>query len=247
MIIKFFIPFFIRPCKSADLQTCCCATHVNFRNTVEALIGISKQFNSVYGNVHPDDDIVPAFNSYRSFMGFIYRDCHRDEFGLLVQKYESGECENWASNFLKMKSHINKGNLKTSKGFVRFEYQDDGNSRKLQLIETPMTSSEIILYIESKLKKFIQHWNDAKHDYLFWKRWNAEIDLSANAILTVDFSENLSLPIYKEPQTMYWVRKQISLHCGVGMFQEGEDVQIIYFGHVSEDREHDQPLYSSFN
>ena len=88
-------PFFIRPCKSADLQTCCCATRVNFRNTVEALIGISKQFNSVYGNVHPDDDTVPAFNSYRSFMGFIYRDYHRDEFGLLVQKCESGECGNW--------------------------------------------------------------------------------------------------------------------------------------------------------
>ena len=140
-----------------------------------------------------------------------------------------------------MKSHINKGNLKTSKGFVRFEYQDDGKSRKLQLIETPMTSSEIILYIESKLKKFIQHSNDSKGDYLFWKRWNTETDLSVNAILTVDFSENLSLPIWKKPQTMYWVRKQISLHCGVGMIQEGEDVQKIYFGHVSEDREHDQP------
>ena len=37
---------------------------------------------------------------------------------------------------------------------------------------------------------------------------------------------------------MYWVRKQISLHCWVGQF--GDEAQKIYFGHISENREHDQ-------
>ena len=39
---------------------------------------------------------------------------------------------------------------------------------------------------------------------------------------------------------MYWVRKQISIHCGVGLFKEGETLQKVYFGHVSQDNEHDQ-------
>ena len=37
---------------------------------------------------------------------------------------------------------------------------------------------------------------------------------------------------------MYWVRKHISLHCGVGQF--GDEAHKIYFGHIYENREHDQ-------
>ena len=31
-------PFYIHPCKASDIQTCCCTKHVNFRNSIEALL-----------------------------------------------------------------------------------------------------------------------------------------------------------------------------------------------------------------
>ena len=37
---------------------------------------------------------------------------------------------------------------------------------------------------------------------------------------------------------MYWVRKQISIHSGVGT--DDGNAQKIYFSHISEDRTHDQ-------
>ena len=231
-------PFYIRPCKPADLQTCCCKTHVNFRNAFEALIVVSKQYNNVFAKVHPDNNVTPVFQSYKSVMEFLYKDCKRDDFGLLVDRCESGQCQSWSSNFQIIKSHIERSKIQNLKGFVRFEYSED---HKLDLVQDPMTASEIVLYIENKLKKFVLHSNDCKRDYLLWKKWTAEFDRTVNPILVIDFSENLSLPIYKEPQSMYWIRKQVSILCGVGSFQAQDGtMQKIYFGHVSEDRNHDQ-------
>ena len=55
----------------------------------------------------------------------------------------------------------------------------------------------------------------------------------------IEFSENFSLPIQHEPQSMYWVRKQISMHCGIGICVEDDNSQTkVYFGHLSD--EHNQ-------
>ena len=57
-----------------------------------------------------------------------------------------------------------------------------------------------------------------------------------------DFVENLSLPIQKEPQSLYWIGKQISLHGEIIKFCSeltGEEVKI-YSAHISEDRDHVQ-------
>ena len=59
-----------------------------------------------------------------------------------------------------------KGKLKNTKGFARFEYQTDERGCKLQLVDDPLTATEIIPYIQSKLKMFIAHSNDAKRYYL---------------------------------------------------------------------------------
>ena len=53
----------------------------------------------------------------------------------------------------------------------------------------------------------------------------------------IDFSENLQIPIQREPQSMYWVRKAVSILCDlseIGKFGK------IYHGILSNDRNHDQ-------
>ena len=166
----------------------------------------SHQYNNAYNKVHPDNIITPVFQNYKSAMSYLYKDCHRDEFGLLVEDCESGKCEQWSNNFQVIKSHIEQAKLGNSKGFVRFEYIKKGDERKLDLVQDPLKATEIVEYIEKKLKDFVAHSTYCK----------------------------------QEPQSMYWVRKQVSLHCGVGSCKTHGVLQKIYFGHFSEDRTHCQ-------
>ena len=41
---------------------------------------------------------------------------------------------------------------------------------------------------------------------------------------------------------MYWIWKQISIHCGIGIFVDDKNSpnKIYYFGHFSDDKDHDQ-------
>ena len=61
--------------------------------------------------------------------------------------------------------------------------------------------------------------------------------MSESTVITVDVSENLSLPLNKEHQSLYWARTQVSIHCGVGISNNDSKV---YFQHISEDLKHDQ-------
>ena len=168
-----------------------------------------KQYNNAYENVNSNNDITKVFRNHRCFMDFILKDCTGDGYCLLIEKCESSECGTLVVNSMKINNYV----------FVRFEYVGEGNERKLSMLDDPMSVSDIVKYIKMKLKKFIEYSNVAKRDYLLWKKCGAENDLSVNALLIVDFSENLSLLISREPQSMYWIWKQISLHCGVGISQ----------------------------
>ena len=100
---------------------------------------------------------------------------------------------------------------------------------------------DLLQYISDRLGKFIIHSSERFRDVLFWKIWENNI-VHSSTLLYIDFSENLSLPIQKEPQALYFCRKQISIHCGVIYHRDDEldDVQKIYCGHLSEDKDHDQ-------
>ena len=100
--------------------------------------------------------------------------------------------------------------------------------------------SELLAYITGKLSKFIMHSSQRFRDVLFWKIWQNNI-VPSSTLLIIDFSENLSIPIQREPQTLYFCRKQISIHCGVALYRD-EDFELkkLYCGHLSEDKDHDQ-------
>lgn len=117
-------PFYVRICKPADLQTCCCKTHMNFRNAFEALIDSCQQYNIAYMRVHPDNTIT--------VMAYLYKDCIRNSYGLLIDDYESGKCEKV------IKDYVNNAKLGVPKAFVRFEYINVGRARKLDLVQSAL-------------------------------------------------------------------------------------------------------------
>ena len=74
-------------------------------------------------------------------MDFLYNDCKRDDFGLLVDDCESGICGSWSRNFQVLKSHVERIKFQNIKAFVRFQY---GKDKKLNLVQDPMTAKEFI-------------------------------------------------------------------------------------------------------
>ena len=322
-------PFYVRHCKPGDIETCCCRIHVNFRSAVEALIKVLKgQQKEIPFKISEEESLIDALSSYSTFMKFVYKDCTRDGYGLLIKHCEQGDCGHWKENYLHIVSiatldevkstsvmqidestenEINAEKSSTSEvritavlqtaelsqniiettnaasevritavtqidelnqngieepsiiseankviahkkviepqliSFQRFEYGDTEKfGRKLQVLREPMTLDELIRYIDDRLSKFVKHSSENHRDYIFWKIWTNSITSTA-ILFYIDFSENLSLPIQKEPQSMYWIRKQISILCGIGIFlDEYGTKRKVYFGHMSEDREHDQ-------
>ena len=66
------------------------------------------------------------------------------------------------------------------KGFIRFEnFKGENGGSKLSLLEGSLNPCKIIHYIDSKISKFVYHSNNTKRG-------------RSNAVLTIDFSENLS-------------------------------------------------------
>jgi hypothetical protein len=55
-------------------------------------------------------------------------------------------------------------------------------------------------------------------------------------MMSLDFSENLTLPIECEIQTMHWQKSQVSIHCGILKTGSAK----IYHGLISDDKTHDQ-------
>lgn len=66
-------------------------------------------------------------------------------------------------------------------------------------VSDPLSLINIINYVAKKLSKFMIHSNQTARDYLLWEQWLNH--MSESTVITVDFSENLSLPL--EPQSLY--------------------------------------------
>ena len=253
-------PFYIRHSKEGDIETCCCIYHVNFRNSFEAL---SKLFKSCFKVVGDDDDdecednsgrvAVPegiseisiTIDNYDSFKKRLLQNCQKDQHGLLVTQCESGECGHWKTIFDNLNQQIVlldnklKDNDITKKlSFTRFGYvktEEYGN--RLEPDTTPLSLAEICAYLKSKLPAFIKHSNVYSRDFILWKVMKPYTSVNGSALTVIDYAENLSIPVPREPQSMYWVRKQVSIMSGITETTESKKT---YHGHLSENRIHDQ-------
>ena len=94
-------------------------------------------------------------------------------------------------------------------------------------------------FIAGIIEKFVSHSNDAIHDKIYWEYW-LETIVHQRPLIVTDFSENLSLPLQQEPQSLYWLRKQVSILSGIITACRDTEEQKIYLGHFSQDRDHDQ-------
>ena len=85
----------------------------------------------------------------------------------------------------------------------------------------------------TSLKNFIHHRNQLKHYRNCIGTLRKEL---GEVSIDIDFSENLSVPVKFEPQTLHWSHQQITVHSGI-LKHAGEKS---YHPYLSDDLNHDQ-------
>ena len=201
-------PFFIRRCEPRDIETCCCRTHVNFSGAMESLINLCHKNNITFYQNNSN-----VLKSYSTVMGYIYINCERDEHGILVTCCESGDCGKWMEQFENLKSQILSNDMdfvnfdNTYVKFTHFEtrkFLDANNKEKSKLI--PIIENANMAYFTSylteKIKKFVFHSNANTRNYILWKIFVDDLNFSESSLVSIDFAENLQIPIQKEPQSL---------------------------------------------
>ena len=91
----------------------------------------------------------------------------------------------------------------------------------------------ILEFIDSILPKIINHRNHLRH---YRNTINIFRDHFDALFIDIDFSENLSIPVKYEPQSLHWYHEQVTIHSGIVKLH-GEKS---YHPYVSDDRKHDQ-------
>ena len=193
---------------------------------------------TVFGQkLHCFDYLIPYYDVFKSYL---LQSCVRDTYSVLCEDCESGQCGHWEKHFSGLTSKISavatKNKITKKFTYTRFEYvKTEEFGTKLQPITSPQSLEEISAYLGSKLHKFIEHSNTYLRERTLWKILKPFTISNQSALIVIDFSENLSIPVQNEPQTMYWVRKQVSI-----MSVISETPLKTYYGHLSESRIHDQ-------
>ena len=106
-------------------------------------------------------------------------------------------------------------------------------SKRLQQVTTQANMEYIINFIATRLPKIIHHRNHLKHYRSTITEFRECYD---NVLIDIDFSENLSIPVKFEPQSLHWHHEQVTIYSGI-LKAKGRKS---YHPYISNDRKHDQ-------
>jgi len=113
------------------------------------------------------------------------------------------------------------------------QYENGTVVTRLTAVSTKANMQFIVEFIDNLLKKTIHNRNQLRHYRNVIKSFKEHFD---TILVDIDFSENLSIPVKYEPQSMHWSHQQITVHSGLMKYQ-GEKT---YHPYLSADRKHDQ-------
>lgn len=104
---------------------------------------------------------------------------------------------------------------------------------KLQAIKRDVSLAYLTKFIEALLPNIIHHRNFLK---LYRNTQKLFLNMFNCVYIDADFSENLTLGIKWEPQSLQWSKTQVTVHSGIVK----TPTQKMYHPYLSDSREHDQ-------
>ena len=109
-----------------------------------------------------------------------------------------------------------------------------GDKRKrLKQVSTEATISYIVTFLQQVLPQILHHQNELKHFQSVVKDFCSQF----NAVyMDMDYSENLTILMKKQPRSLYWTQEVYSIHSGISKSKNGK----IYHRTISSKKKHDQ-------
>ena len=109
-----------------------------------------------------------------------------------------------------------------------------GDKRKrLKQVSTEATISYIVTFLRQVLPQILHHRNELKHFQSVVKDFCSQF----NAVyMDMDYSENLTILMKKQPRSLYWTQEVYSIHSGISKSKNGK----IYHRTISSKKKHDQ-------
>ena len=232
--------FYVRSATSKDLEMCCCKKHLHARWSIQSLIDLTNKQKIELGPV----------TDYYSFFTFLTQDCGESETTYIpwdcvsdkkslcahvLKRWENlsqrisnesavyeSTTEN-ADNFTTKMQHFVKISTTTKKGKI---------VEKLKAVSTNANMNFIIEFITALLPKMLHHRNHLKHYHSTVKEFREHFNTIS---IDIDFSENLSIPVKYEPQSMHWSHEQVTVHSGILKTPTTKS----YHPYISNDTKHD--------
>ena len=203
-------PFYIKPNTMKEIEMCCCKLHLHARWSIKAFIDCCKLQKFDIGEI----------TSYETFFEHLISDCPRDE-----HTYVSWECspdretlcENIKTKWKDLKDLEEKSNPNATVPLMYFEKQlyitkKGKQSERLKALKKHVDLKFLITFIDKLLPKIVYHRNMLQH----YRKTNQLFTESLNAVyIDVDFSENLTVPVKYEPQSLHWAHEQVTVHSGL--------------------------------
>ena len=158
-------------------------------------------------------------------------------------------CDHVTKNWTELKQRLNAADDGTSVLFKEFKLQfvynakgeiaknkDGKEIKKLVPVEHRATLKYMVDFIENIMPNVIHHRNMLR---LFRNTKKNFMELFPSVYMDVDFSENLTIDILWEIQSLHWCKKQVTVHSGVIKTPDGTKT---YHPYISDTRDHDQPF-----
>ena len=109
----------------------------------------------------------------------------------------------------------------------------EGEKKRLKLVQENANMAFIIDFINTILPNIIHHRNELKHFRSVVKEFTL---LYSSINIDMDFSENHTVPMKSQPQSMYWTLQTVTVHSGITKSKDGKS----YHPYISDSNKHNQ-------
>ena len=232
-------PFYVRNVSVKDMEMCVCKIHLHVRWCISSMIKLAYKLN-----------LSLPFDSYTGFFEVLYKNCSEGE-----QTYISWECtpnkksccEEIITLFNNVLMQLESADEKDTVSFTHFtkelQYDDKGNViinkktdkpvKRLVPKKVQASGKFLVEFMRRNLKNFVHHRNMLK---LYRNLKHRFLDEMKAFYIDTDFSENLTIGMRWEPQSLHWCKLQVSIHSALVKYHEEK----VYHPYVSDSRLHDQ-------
>jgi len=224
-------PFYIRTETEKDIGMCCCKLHLHARWAIEGIIKSAE----LHG-------IDLTFSSYTTFFEMLTQNCPSSPTAYIDWSCSPNKkdlChhiqENWnrLSGKLKELSNDTLHIPFTTFDMIEHINQKGKTAKHLKPVCKESSLKEIVVFLNGILPNIVNHRNHLHH-------YRNVIQLFRNnfhvLFMDIDFSENLTIPVKFEPQSMHWYHETVTIPSGIIKLHGNKS----YHPYISDDKKHDQ-------